>query len=111
MVPDRRIVAGLESWVREFTMARRRSHAPLPIIWRVPDALWAIIAPILPELDLPARTGRPRIDARAALDGDPRRLGDDRSSDFVPSATGTIYRLSSLTKVWCVDVAVVRNEQ
>ena len=38
---------------------------PLPTIWRVPDELW----PILDLLDPPAKTGRPRIDPRAALDG------------------------------------------
>jgi len=42
---------------------------PLPTIWRVPDELWHNIEPILSELDPPAKTGRPRIDPRAALDG------------------------------------------
>ena len=42
--------------------------APLPTIWRVPDDLWVQIQPILAELDPPKPTGRPRIDARAALD-------------------------------------------
>lgn len=41
---------------------------PLPTIWRVPDDLWHTIEPILEHLDPPAQTGRPRIDARAALD-------------------------------------------
>lgn len=40
----------------------------LPTIWRVPDELWERIQPILAELDPPKSTGRPRIDARAALD-------------------------------------------
>lgn len=44
------------------------SDEPLPTIWRVPDALWAQIQPILATADPPARTGRPRIDQRAALD-------------------------------------------
>ena len=42
---------------------------PLPTIWRVPDELWHNIQPILDELDPPAKTGRPRIDPRTALDG------------------------------------------
>ena len=42
---------------------------PLPTIWRVPDELWHNIQPILDQLDPPAKTGRPRIDPRAALDG------------------------------------------
>jgi putative transposase len=47
-------------------------HAPtatLPTIWRVSDELWAILEPILADLDPPAPTGRPRIDQRQALDG------------------------------------------
>lgn len=50
-------------------MARKR-EAPetLPTIWRVSDELWERIAPILAEHDPPSHTGRPRIDARAALD-------------------------------------------
>jgi putative transposase len=46
----------------------KRVAQELPTIWRVPDPLWERIAPILAELDPPKRTGRPRIDARAALD-------------------------------------------
>jgi len=42
---------------------------PLPTIWRVPDELWHNIQPILDQLDPPAKTGRPRIDPRAALNG------------------------------------------
>ena len=46
-----------------------RKARPLPTIWHVPDDLWDQIQEILDELDPPAHTGRPRIDARAALDG------------------------------------------
>ncbi len=42
---------------------------PLPTIWRVPDELWHNIQPILDQLDPTAKTGRPRIDPRSALDG------------------------------------------
>ncbi len=42
---------------------------PLPTIWRVPDELWHNIQLILDQLDPPAKTGRPRIDPRAALNG------------------------------------------
>jgi transposase len=50
-------------------MARRtRKVKPLPTIWRVPDELWEQITPVLDELDPPKPTGRPRIDAREALD-------------------------------------------
>jgi transposase len=41
---------------------------PLPTIWRVPDELWEKIDPILKEYDPPKKTGRPRVDQRAALD-------------------------------------------
>lgn len=40
----------------------------LPTIWEVPDTLWDHLAPILAELDPPKPTGRPRIDARRALE-------------------------------------------
>jgi putative transposase len=50
-------------------MARKRRAAePLPTIWRVPDELWEPIQPIILRYDRPAKTGRPRIDPRAALD-------------------------------------------
>jgi len=65
---------------------------PLPTIWQVPDGLWEQIQPILNKLDPPARTGRRRTDARAALDGIiyqmrtgcqwnvlPKEFGDDSS--------------------------------
>ena len=42
---------------------------PLPTIWRVPDDLWSKIESVLLQLDPPAKTGRSRIDQRAALDG------------------------------------------
>jgi putative transposase len=34
----------------------------------VPDDLWALVQPVLHAYDPPQRTGRPRIDPRAALD-------------------------------------------
>lgn len=40
----------------------------LPTIWRVSDDLWAHVQPVLIELDPPKKTGRKRIDSRAALD-------------------------------------------
>src|SRR5437764_7707159 len=41
---------------------------PLPPIWRVSDELWAIVEPILAELDPPNRVGPKRVSARAILD-------------------------------------------
>lgn len=43
------------------------SNSPLPTIWEVPDDLWQRLEPLLAEFDPPARTGRPRIDQRAAF--------------------------------------------
>src|SRR5689334_20815088 len=45
----------------------RRDWAALATIWEVSDELWVQIAPVLAEVDPPRRTGRPRVDARAAL--------------------------------------------
>ena len=39
----------------------------LPTVWSVPDALWPVIERVLAEHDPPAKTGRPRVDSRAAL--------------------------------------------
>lgn len=47
---------------------KQAALAPLPTVWRVPDDLWARIAPILAEHDPPKHTGRPRSNERAALD-------------------------------------------
>jgi transposase len=44
------------------------SQKTLETIWRIPDALWVKLKPILNEYDPPSRTGRKRINARAALD-------------------------------------------
>jgi transposase len=46
----------------------RRNWDELATIWTVSDELWAVIEPLLSELDPPKATGRPRISARAALD-------------------------------------------
>lgn len=50
-------------------MGRPKKHRPsLPPIWTAPDELWAIVEPILAELDPPKPCGRKRIDQRAAFD-------------------------------------------
>jgi transposase len=46
----------------------RPDYAALATLWAVPDELWAVVAPILAELDPPKPRGRPRVDARASLD-------------------------------------------
>ena len=52
----------------------KKARPPLPPIWRVPDALWAMVEPLLAEYDPPARTGRTRIDQREALNAIISRL-------------------------------------
>jgi transposase len=40
-----------------------------PTIWRVDDALWALLAPILASAKVRKKPGRPRRDDRAIFDG------------------------------------------
>ena len=50
-------------------MGRPKKHRPpLPPIWAASDNLWAIVEPILGELNPPKPCGRNRIDQRAAFD-------------------------------------------
>src|SRR5579871_331760 len=64
----------------------------LSTLWEVPDDLWEMVACLLERFDPPKKMGRPRIDARRALDGMlyrartgcqwnqlPARFGDDAS--------------------------------
>jgi putative transposase len=46
----------------------KKIRPPLPPIWEASDDLWAIVEPILAELDPPKPNGRKRIDQRAAFD-------------------------------------------
>ncbi len=61
-----------------------RAREPVPTIWRVPDDLWARMAPILAELDPPKPTGRRRINARAVADAIIFRLASRVSLESVP---------------------------
>ncbi len=98
----------------------------LPTIWRVPDELWTMIAPILAELDPPKRTGRPRISARLVLDAVifrmrtgcqwnrlPRELGDDSA---VHRTFQRWVQLGVLERIWatiqtrCADLGGVNWE-
>ena len=47
---------------------REKEWPPLPPIWRLPDALWAEVEPILAELDPPKRKGPKPTPARPILD-------------------------------------------
>jgi putative transposase len=46
----------------------KKIRPPLPPIWEASDELWAMVAPILADLDPPKPCGRHRIDQRAAFD-------------------------------------------
>ena len=94
---------------------RKRQSAPLPTIWRVPDELWALVAPVLATYDPPKRTGRRRIDPRAALDAIifrmrsgcqwnrlPREFPDDSS---VHRTFQRWVTLGVLDRVWATLVA------
>lgn len=50
---------------------RARSNKPVVVetIWEIPDELWLKFNALIIEHDPPKRTGRPRIDARRALEG------------------------------------------
>jgi putative transposase len=57
----------------------------LDTIWRVSDELWTLVEPVLNELDPPKRTGRKRIDRRAALDAIIFRLRSGCQWNHLPS--------------------------
>ena len=66
-------------------MARSgRAAEPLPTIWRIPDALWERLLRILRKLDRPAKTGRKRIDARAALEAIVFRMRSGCQWNYLP---------------------------
>ena len=93
---------------------RQRQAALLPTIWRVPDDLWALVQPVLDTYDPPKRTGRPRINVRAALDAIifrlrsgcqwnrlPQEFPDDSSVDRTFQRW---VRAGVLARVWAVLV-------
>jgi putative transposase len=65
--------------------SKRTKPDELPTIWRVPEDLWRKIKPLLDEYDPPKRTGRKRIDARAALDAIIFRLRSGCQWNQLPS--------------------------
>src|SRR5579859_1173874 len=65
--------------------AKRHRDPNLPTIWEVPDALWDRIAPIIADLDPPKSTGRPRINARRALDASILRLRSGCQWNHLPN--------------------------
>lgn len=101
--------------ILELPMSKQQAKAdPMPTIWCVPDDLWDKIAPVLTELDPPKPTGRPRIDARAALDAIIFRLRTGCQWNHLPkefpddsSVHRTFQRwieLAVLERIWAVLV-------
>lgn len=86
----------------------------LPTIWSLPDELWERIEPILGRHYPPAKTGRPRADLRAVLDGIIYRLRTSVQWDQLPrrfGASSTVHgwfqRLVSdgvLEEIWAALV-------
>lgn len=100
------------------TMGELAEHTteekPLPTIWRVPDELWEKIEPILQKHDPPKKTGRPRVDQRAALDAIVFRLRTGCQWNHLPNefpddssvhrAFQRWVRLGVLDRVWAALV-------
>ena len=89
----------------------KKERAPLPPIWRAPDALWVEVEPILAELD-PPKQGPARIDQRAALDAMIFRVRSGCQWNRLPEAypdDSSVHRtmqrwigLGVLERIWAV---------
>lgn len=73
---------------------------PLPTIWNVPDALWNVMQPILAVYDPPSKRGRPRIDARRALDGILFRMRTGCQWNHLPKAFGDDSSIHRTLQRW-----------
>ncbi len=83
-------------------------------VWEVPDVLWEQIEPVLLEADPPNPRGRPRADARRALDGIIFRLRSGCQWNRLPKEFGddsTIHRTFQrwgdrgvFTRIWALLV-------
>lgn len=60
----------------------------LPTIWEVPDDLWELIEEVLDRYDPPKPVGRPRIDARKALNGIIYRMRTGCQWNHLPDSFG-----------------------
>lgn len=73
----------------------KSNNAELGTIWRVPDALWETISKVLAVYDPPAKTGRPRMDQRLAMDALIYRLRTGCQWNYLPTEFGwgmSVYR-------------------
>ena len=60
----------------------------LETIWEVPDELWVEVEKVILEADPPKRRGRPRVDARRALNGNIFRLRTSCQWNRLPGEFG-----------------------
>jgi len=73
----------------------------LATIWEVPDALWEkIIVPVLNELDLAAKTGRPRADQRKCLNAILYRARTGCQWNHLPAELGNDATVHRTLKRW-----------
>ena len=89
---------------------KKKDH--LDTIWEVPDELWAEVEKVLVEADPPSRRGRPRVDARRALNGIIYRLRSSCQWNHLPKEFGddsSVHRTFQrwiekgvFVKVWAV---------
>jgi len=68
---------------------KRAARKDLGTIWRIPDALWEIIEPILLEFWPRKKEGRPTADWRRALDGIIFRMRSGCQWDQLPKEFGS----------------------
>jgi putative transposase len=64
----------------------KQNRPPLPTMWTVSDDLWAIVEPILTELDPPKPRGRKRVAPRAVFDAIIFRLRTGCQWNHLPTA-------------------------
>src|SRR4051812_41194727 len=90
-------------------MAKRtRDVRVLDTIWNCPDELWAIITPVLAELDPPHRGHRGRVDQRKALDGVIHRLRSGCQWNHLPEEFGDDASVHRTFQRW-VERGVLRR--
>ena len=83
-------------------------------IWRVPDELWKLLAPLLEELDPPKKRGRPRVERRGIVDAIIFRMRTGIQWNQLPSTypdDSTVHRtmqrwqqLGLFEKLWALLV-------
>lgn len=65
-----------------------RQPEPLPATWRVPDALWELVVPVLEEREPPKGRCRHRVDPRRLLYGIWYRLCTGCQENHLPTEFG-----------------------